>query len=355
MKKFINKIYHWLLKKKLSIVLFWPLSVLYYFYFLLRKVSYNLRFRKSQLLPCQVISIGNLTWGGTGKTPLVEFIAQKLRFKKIAILSRGYNRQRKKEEITLVSDENDVLTEVKEAGDEPLLLARKLKGVPVVVGENRSRCGKWAIHKFHPEVIILDDGFQHWALKRNLDLVVIDSTNPFGNNWLLPAGILREPLGELKRAQIIFLSKVNEVKAPIESLKKTIRKFNSHAPIIETIFEPIEFRFWPQGEIKPIEFIKRKPIFMFASLGSPDSFRHTLLELEGNLVGEKIYPDHYYYQVKDLREVINLARLKKAEFIVTTEKDEVKLPEVFIDFSILVLKVNLKVIKGEEVLDAWLS
>ncbi len=355
MKKILDKIYKWLLKTEFSIILFWPLAVFYYFFFILRKSLYKAGLRKSQSLPCQIISVGNITLGGTGKTPLVEFIARKLKFKRIVILSRGYGRKGARKKILLVSDKARVLAGVKEAGDESYLLARKLPGVPVIVGGRRYFNGKWAIQRFQPEVIILDDGFQHWSLKRNVDLVVIDSTNPFGNRWLIPAGILREPLGELKRANLIFLSKVNEGNVQVDVLKKKIRKFNSLAPVVETIYEPVEFSLWPKKEIRTKDCIYKKPIFMLASLGAPSSFRYSLLQLGGKLVGEAIYPDHYYYQAKDLADVMNLARFKKAEFIVTTEKDEVRLPEVSVDFPILILKVELKVVVGGEILDAWLS
>ena len=355
MNKSIYTVYKWLLKRQITIILFWPLAIIYYLFFLLRKFLYKLGVKKSLSLPCQIISVGNLTWGGTGKTPLVEFIAQKLQSKKVAILSRGYGRQREKGKIILVSDGDRVLFGAKEAGDEAYLLAKKLPGRPIIVGNNRFQSGKWIINKLQPEIIILDDGFQHWSLKRNMDLVLIDSTNPFGNKWLIPAGILREPLSGLKRAQLIFLSKVNEINNQTEGLKKEIRKFNSHAPILETIFEPVEFHLWPKGETKPKEFIKKKSILMLASVGAPNSFRYSLLKVGGTLVGEAIYPDHYSYQAKDIEKIINLAKLKKAEFIVTTEKDEVRLPRVFINFPILILKIKLKVIKDKEVLDAWLS
>jgi len=355
MNRYIYKTYQWLIKKHISALLLWPLTVIYYLIFISRKLLYKSGFKKGQSLPCQVISVGNLTWGGTGKTPLVEFIARRLQFKKIAILSRGYGRQQGKEKIILVSDESRILTAAKEAGDEPYLLAKKLPGRPVIVGNNRFSSGKWIINKFQPEIIILDDAFQHWSLKRNMDLVVIDSTNPFGNRWLIPSGILREPLSELKRAQIIFLSKVNEVDNQIEGLKREIKKFNSHAPIVETILEPVEFNLWPKGEIKTKGFIKEKSVFMLASVGSPNSFRYSLFRLGATLVGEATYPDHYHYQAKDIRRVINLAKRKKAEFIVTTEKDEVRLPKIFVNFPFLILKVKLEVIKGEETLDAWLS
>ncbi len=349
------KIYKCLMRKKVSIILFWPLSFVYYFCFIFRKFLYKSGLKKSQSLPCQVISVGNLTWGGTGKTPLVEFIAQRLNSKKVVILSRGYGRRGEKEKVVLVSDESRILAGVREAGDEPYLLAKKLPGRPVIVGSNRFNSGRWAINRFQPWTIILDDGFQHWPLKRNIDLMVIDSTNPFGNRWLIPAGILREPLNQLKRAQVIFLSRVNEDKNQIAGLKKRIRKFNAHAPIVETIFEPVEFHLWPGGARKTKEFIQKKSIFMLAGLNSPSSFRYSLRQLGGNLVGEAVYPDHYYYRPGDLSEVINSAKLKKAEFIVTTEKDEVRLPKVLVKFPILVSKVKLKVINGEEVLDAWLS
>ena len=355
MKRPIYNAYQWSIENKVSIILFWPLSFIYYLYFIFRKFLYKSGIKKSQSLPCRVISVGNLTWGGTGKTPLVEFIARKLSAKKAVILSRGYGRRGQKEKITLVSDESRILAGVRDSGDEPYLLAKKLPGRPVIVGTNRFISGKWAIKRFQPATIILDDGFQHWALKRNIDLVVIDSTNPFGNRWLIPAGILREPLNQLKRAQVILLSKVNENKNRIAGLKGKIRKFNAHAPIVETIFEPVEFRLWAGGETKVKEFIRGKSIFMLTGLNSPSSFRHSLLQLGGNLVGEALYPDHYYYRPGDLNAVINSARLKKAECIITTEKDEVKLPRISVKFPILILKVKLKIVNGEEVLDVWLS
>lgn len=355
MNRYLYKIYRSLLRRRITVCLFWPLSGIYYLHFIVRKCLYKSGVRKSQSLPCQVISIGNITWGGTGKSPLVEFLGEKLKTKRIAVLSRGYGRRGKKENIVLVSDGIEILAGPEEGGDEPYLLAKKLEKIPVIVGNNRFQSGKWTINKFKPEIIILDDGFQYLALKRNVDIVVVDSTNPFGNRWLIPAGILREPITELKRAQIIFLSKVNETEMPPEELKKEIRKYNSLAPIVETVFEAVEFKTWPKGEVKVREFIEKKSVFMLASVGSPNSFRYSLLQLGAILVGEATYPDHYHYQARDIRRVINSAKIKKAEFIVTTEKDEVRLPKVFMNFPVLVLKVKLKIVKGEETLDAWLS
>ncbi|MBT9138316.1 tetraacyldisaccharide 4'-kinase [candidate division NPL-UPA2 bacterium Unc8] len=310
-------------------------------------------------LPCYVISVGNITAGGTGKTPAVAMIAGLLkeRGRKVAILSRGYKRIHSRwsivhSKIGVVSDGAKTLMDVKESGDEPYLLSRKLPGIAVLVGGDRRLTGSYAITNFRTDTIVLDDGFQYLRLHRDLDIVIIDSAAPFGNGRLLPRGRLREPLRSLRRGKIFLLTRVDQADN-IDNLIKRLGEINPHAKIVQTIHFPEHLIDIRTGSREEIAVLSGKKILALSSIGSPESFEKTLIGLGAVLVKKLRFPDHHWYVENELREIKKKAIEKRAEFIVTTEKDAVRIAlteeEPSIDFFCMVIK--LKIIKGEKLLE----
>jgi tetraacyldisaccharide 4'-kinase len=305
-------------------------EVLYYLGYLIKK-HYALKNQKK--LPHKVISIGNITMGGTGKTPATIALAReaiKRRFNP-CILTRGY-KGKAKGPCFVSRGENPVLDEY-QAGDEALLMAEKLKGVPVVKGKNRYEAGMFALSSLplalSPDLFILDDGFQHWHLFRDKDILLIDVSNPFGKKHLLPVGRLREPLSSMKMADIIVITNTPTPPSPLrgegkgggdDNLISEIRQYNTSAPIFFAQHKPSEF-IKMTGDKLSIEWSKDKKLFGFCGIGNPDSFRKTLLSLNIDLKGFKVFRDHYRYSPDDIKKIINLAKTSGAQWIVTTEKD----------------------------------
>jgi len=275
---------------------------------------------KSKKLPCKVISVGNITVGGTGKTPAVETIARMCAAagRSPVILSRGYGRQQKS--ICIGSAK----TSFREVGDEPILLARKLRGIPVVVGQDRFEAGLEALQTFRPQVLILDDGFQHLRLERDLDLVLIDATDPFGQGHLLPRGFLREPLENLSRADLFLITRSDEGK-PLEEIRQTLRALNPEAPIWVSghLFYTVR-KFQDSLEISPSS-LSNKKILAFAGIGNPQSFLSSLRKAGLSPIHFLEFPDHYPYSREELKRIEDLALKLQVEYILTTEKDEVRM------------------------------
>lgn len=293
--------------------LLWLISLIYGVVVVLRLKLYDLGIKKKYKLKCKTISVGNITVGGSGKTPFTIMLAKILVSdgKKVCILSRGY--KRKSKGIVVVSDYEKILTTVEDSGDEPYLMASKLKTVPVIVGSSRFESGKVAIEKFKPDVIILDDGYQHIQLKRDLNIMLVDGSQGFGKS-LLPLGMLREPIRELKRAHIFFSKGSIEDKNKVAPLKEDdIAVFN---------LKPTEL-YNHLGEKITLEELNGKKVSILCAIANPNSFKATLKKLEVKIDRELIFNDHQWFDgfVKD--EIINLSN--KSELIVTTEKDFVKL------------------------------
>jgi len=345
--------------------LLYILSVLYGIVVRIRILAYRSRFLLRDFrLPTKVISVGNIAVGGTGKTPLVTVLAEcfRSRGKRVVIISRGYKRKGKG--VVVVSDGRRILVDRERAGDEPYLFGQKLTGVPVVVGESRHLAGWVAIRDFAPDVLLLDDGFQHLKLRRDLDIVVIDGSNPFGNGTLLPRGILREPLSSLKRAHLFCLTRVDQ-SHQLEHLRVHLRKINPNAGLIETVHRPQRLRTLGSEQELPLAFLKDRKIFALSSLGNPDSFERTLEGLGAELVGCVRYRDHHEYTVEDLKALWQHASEVGSEGIVTTEKDIVRFPLHFDaleahrilrlhsgqdEIRMFVLEIEMDVVAGEDVL-----
>ena len=327
---------------------------------------YRHRILRDQPLGCLVVVVGNLTAGGTGKTPVVEKFARALRDRgrRVAILSRGYKSKRpplwkrwwiaftyaEEPPPRIVSDGTRVLLDSEAAGDEPYMLARNLPGVIVLVDKNRVKAGAYAIKKFGCDTLVLDDGFQYMPLKGRLNLLLIDKTNPFGNGHLLPRGVLREPIKHLRRASYVFLTKSNGQRDA--ELERIIHEYNPGVDIIECAHRPQylqRFGAAPADESGrvPLTFLKGRRVFAFSGIATPESFEKFLRDLGAILVGRERFLDHYRYGEDDIAELFELAKRERAECLVTTEKDAVRITETHAcPLPLYYLRLEIDILRG---------
>jgi len=320
-------------------------EILYYIGYSIKK-HYVLKNQKK--LPCRVLSIGNITVGGTGKTPATIEISReaKRRGFKPAVLTRGY--KGKKLGPCFISIGGEPLLSEREAGDEPILLAKRLRGIPVVKGAGRYEAGLFALDSLpapiRPDIFILDDGFQHWDLFRDTDILLIDSSNPFGNRRLLPSGPLREPLKALNRGDFIVITKTGDTgdETEVNSLVKEIKKYNKKTPIFLASHSPLTF-VAANGEPLPLEWSKGKRFFGFSGIGNPESFAKTLLSVGIDVKGLKKYRDHYRYSAKDIERIIEESNKVNADWIVTTEKDIMRLTGFNLPENLVFLRIAFHV------------
>jgi tetraacyldisaccharide 4'-kinase len=322
-----------------------PLTLLSYLYGLgvrLRLKAYQRKKRRS--LPGFVVSIGNLTAGGTGKTPAACMLAQWASDEgyRVAILSRGYGGAYKGK-VLEVSDGRRINAGPGEAGDEPYLMAKKLRGVPVIVSQKRHLGGQFAHQKFGANFFILDDGFQHLALNRNLDLVLLDASNPFGNRYLLPRGSLREPVNQLKRADAFIITRSGRGGSSDELMDQLMNRYPGK-PIFRSDHLPEKIVIPSRGSVNNVDLINGKDIMGFAGIARPEAFMETLTELGAELVFFKVFRDHHPYQSHEIQELMTEKRKLNAYFLLTTEKDWVRM-ESFIpqypDLAYLTIKFSL--------------
>ncbi len=313
-----------------------------------RNVSYDRGLLRSRRLPRPVISIGNITVGGTGKTPMAIMLAGLLKEagRKPAILSRGYGREGPGR-VAVVTDGNQILRGPQEAGDEPFLMANLLPGVPVVAGSSRFLAGQTAIAELAADVLVLDDGFQHRGLHRDLDIVLLDEARPFGNGRLLPGGSLRELPAALRRADIVVMTR-SEAGAGSNSAAGVAGFLKEGAAIFRGIHQPVALIDGGMSA-RPLTLLEGKKIYAFAGIGNPLSFRRTLESLGAELAGFTAFPDHYAFRAGDIDCISGAARRAGAELILTTEKDGVRLGH-FPEFTeqIYRLRVELEIISGRE-------
>jgi len=303
----------------------------------IRKFGYHNNLIKPDTLPCYVMSIGNITVGGTGKTPLAIYMAKLFKDMgyKVAIISRGYKGGAEKKG-GIVSNGDSLLLDADRAGDEPYLIACELKGIPVIVGSNRIKAGRLAIKEFHPDVIILDDGFQHIKLFRNLDIVLLDTAHPFGNGHLLPRGTLREPVDALARGDIFILSRSDTVDG--ETRIKTIETINTlvhpkpvfqavHVPYIKRVIKQDD-AYRETGRIDAAyddNFLNHRKVVAFSGIAKNHVFEETLKQFGCFPLKIFSYGDHHQYKKKHMEDMVSFAKKHTADFIVTTEKDYVKI------------------------------
>lgn len=323
-----------------------------------RYLLYNYGVIQRHPLGVQVISIGNVTAGGTGKTPVTEIFARTLagEGRKVAILSRGYRRkeapwwQRMFTQVVdpplVVSDGKRVLLDAATGGDEPYMLASNLPGVAVVVDRNRVKAGRYAVSRFGCDTLILDDGFQYQKLKHSIEVVLVDSTNPFGNGNMLPRGILREPARNLKRADIIFLTKC---RGDVSEVKKEIRRYNTKAEIVECNHTPRVLKdVWSREEF-PLTWLQGKTTCTLSGIASPKGFENSLRHLGAKVVWCERYADHHRYDSSEVLYALNRTADMGADALVTTEKDAVRFPRFeTTPVKCLYLRIAIEILAGGE-------
>jgi tetraacyldisaccharide 4'-kinase len=322
----------------------------------LRVRLYHKNVLKQKGLPCKVLSIGNITVGGTGKTPMVEYVANLLQRLglKVAVISRGYGGNAHRFG-GIVSDGTTTFMGRQASGDEPQLLASKLKGIPLLVGRDRYRAGIEAIARFGVSVLVLDDGFQHLALKRDLNLLLVDSTRPFGNGHCIPRGPLREPVDQIKRASALILTRWQGVR--YGEAQGAI--LDTHAPG-RPIFRctHVAERLFVAGEEKAIALatLEGKRLFAFSGIARNDSFRETVASLGGDIVDFIEFSDHHRYAPRHMKSIWERAADHKADSIITTEKDLVNLgADIPSTPKLLVLGIGISFGKDEEAFASYLK
>jgi tetraacyldisaccharide 4'-kinase len=329
-----------------------------------RRYLYNWRILRDSTLGVQVIAIGNLTVGGTGKTPVVEKFARELKDqgRNVAILSRGYrskptpmhrrlwNKLLLRDDTTpprVVSDGKSLLLDSEMAGDEPYMLASNLKDVVVLVDKDRVKAGRYAIAKFGCDTLLLDDGFQYWKLRgRRQDIVLIDRQQPFGNERLLPRGTLREPPSHLARASMIFITKSDGKTA---ELRQRIARLNPEAGVIECIHHPLYFEDVFTGQRLGLDLIQKRKVASLSGIAQPESFEESLVRLGAELVYAKRFADHHRFSQQEILNAINRSKKRQAEAIITTQKDAVRFPKIDRrDLPIYFMRVEIKILSGAD-------
>jgi len=350
--------------------LLYGLSLIYERIVQLRLWLYRKRVFRERALGCLVISIGNLTVGGTGKTPIVEKFARALQGggRRVAILSRGYKsvprpskrgllarlRNVNADPPRVVSDGQSLLLDSLTAGDEPYMLAQNLKNVVVLVDKDRVKSGLFAIERMNVDTLLLDDGLQYLHLKHRLDIVLIDRQAPFGNDFLLPRGTLREPPRNLRRASYVFITK--STGESNDQLIKRIRRYNRTAEIIECAHQPLHLQNVTTGEIVSLGKLSGAFIGSICGIAAPDSFEGGLKDLGARIEIAKRYIDHHRYTEAELRSFISRCIRRDLEMIVTTEKDAVRFPLLGkTEVPIFFLRVEIEILSGHETWEQCVS
>ena len=335
----------------------YPMSFVYGWAVKFREICYEKKILRTRILPCAVISIGNITLGGTGKTPMTIYVtelAKSLGYG-VAVISRGYKGGAERTG-GIVSDGSKICMDPETAGDEPFMIATKLKNVPVIVGQDRFAGGMLALEKFNPDVLVLDDAFQHLRLARDLNLILLDSRFPFGNTHLLPRGTLREPLTALLRSDAIILTRSDET-ADTDSILSQLQTQNliPGRPVFKSVHRhgiqkviPAKKDMTEGGSQHSSGFslgcLKGRDVFAFSGIAGNDDFRNTVEGLGCRLKGFRAFPDHHRYSDRDLDAVLRLSQEADADIILTTEKDYVRISERIawpVDVAVIGLETSL--------------
>jgi tetraacyldisaccharide 4'-kinase len=332
---------------RVAIVTLTPLSGLYGVAMKTRRALYQRGLFRMHKVSAPVISVGNITTGGTGKTPLVEWMARALahRQKRVCILTRGYGRQHPRTRV-VVSNGSEIFFGAREAGDEPLLLAEKLKSEAAVICDaDRLAAARWATENLGTNLFILDDGFQHLRLARDLNIVAIDATNPWGNRRLLPAGSLRESPNQLARADCIVITRAGD-SAQAQDLKSEIDQLSKGRPVFLSRMR-IEGLRKLTGEMKESSVsageLKSGPVAAFCGVGNPESFFAQLRRDDYTLCHTRVFPDHHYYTQEEINALISQSTKRGARALLTTAKDEVKLRSLRFEMPCYVVDVAIEI------------
>ena len=330
----------------------------------LRWFLYDKRIIRDYTLGIQVITVGNLTVGGTGKTPVVEKFARELQDagRKVAILSRGYRSKPpplhkrivnkllfRTESVPprIVSDGKSLLLDSETAGDEPYMLASNLKDVVVLVDKDRVKAGRFAIERFGCDTLLLDDGYQYWKLAgRRRDIVLIDRQQPFGNEYMLPRGTLREPEEHLSRADTIFITKSDGNTA---ELRASIARLNPDAGIIECVHHPMYLEDLFTGRQIDLDHLKGRRVASLSGIAQPESFEQSLVKQGADLVYSKRFADHHRFSQQEVLNAINRSKKRQAEVVITTQKDAVRFPKIDRrDLPIYFMRVEIRILRGAD-------
>lgn len=301
-------------------------------------------------LSCPVVSVGNVTVGGTGKTPIVILLTEWLSAKgrRVAILSRGYKRTSRARQL-LVSDGSRILAGPLEAGDEPFLMAQRCPHAIVAVGADRVALGRWVLDRYPIDCIVLDDGFQHRALHRDLDLVLLDATDIAGLDALLPAGRLREPLTELSRASAVVITRADS-RQDVDGIHGRLQAVScSSEDTVEVVFRPESAMSLVSGDRQPVEWCRRKKTWLVSGIGNSRSFRRSAESMGVEILGETAFGDHHGYRLNDIERIRAELQATGGEIVLTTEKDAGKLlPLLTASDPWWMLRLETKVVRGEE-------
>ena len=321
-----------------------PISVLYGAVTRTRLALYRRKYFFSNKLDAHVISVGNITAGGTGKTPLVEWLVRALASegREVCVLTRGYRRKNPDRRV-VVSNKSEVLASVAEAGDEPFLLASSLKGIASVVCDaDRTSAGKWARDQLKIDTFVLDDGFQHLRLRRDLDVVTIDATNPWGGGRLLPFGRLREPLSSLSRADCIVLTRTEQVDK-LDEIQERLKHY-CRAPQFVSEMSPAGFSsVRNQQQVHAVE----GPVVAFCGIGNPSAFFTQLKHSGYDIAASHVFRDHHKYSQEDVDRLNASARTAGAKSLVTTAKDGVKLRPFKFGVPCWSFNIRMEILDGE--------
>lgn len=354
----------WGLRAGLLRFFLWMLSGLYRLGVKWRLWWFDSRLGSVHALGCLVISVGNLTVGGTGKTPVVELFARELtkRGRKVAVLSRGYKSQpvpfaqkifdnfkplELRRPPRVVSDGRSLLLDSEMAGDEPFMLASNLKDVLVLVDKDRVKSGLHAIRKFGCDTLLLDDGLQFLRLKERIDVVLIDRESPFANRHLLPRGLLREPPEQLRRAHIIFITKCDG--RDLTGLRTELRRYNRHAEFVECGHKPLHLEEIFTHEVRPLSELKDLRIGALSGIARPESFEEGLKKLGAELIYSRRYADHHRFTDGEIARMFERSKARGARAVITTEKDSVRFPRLGKrPLPVYFLRVEIEILRGHE-------